>query len=82
MFDLQPPRHISTLRNLVIAGPFGEGPFTMRFADLRYGVSRTATFALANCLRATVTKVVRISARFNGTCFGRLSLVMTSRLQS
>ena len=27
MFDLQPPRHISTLRNLVVAARSGEGPF-------------------------------------------------------
>jgi hypothetical protein len=38
MFDLQPPRHISTLRNFVIAGRSGEGPFTIRFADLRHRV--------------------------------------------
>ena len=36
MFDLQPPRHISTLRNLVVAAPPGEGPFTIRFADFRH----------------------------------------------
>jgi hypothetical protein len=35
MFDLQPPRHISTLRNFPIAVCSGKGPFTMRFADLR-----------------------------------------------
>ena len=33
MFDLQPPRHISTLRNPVVAARSGEGPFTMTFAD-------------------------------------------------
>src|SRR6516162_1301757 len=38
-------------RYLVIAERFVEGPFTIRFADLRHGVSRTATFALANRLR-------------------------------
>ena len=34
MFDLPPPRHISTLRILVVATRSGEGPFTIRFADL------------------------------------------------
>jgi hypothetical protein len=28
MFDLQPPRHISTLRYLAVAARSGEGPFT------------------------------------------------------
>ena len=28
MFDLPTPRHISTLRNLVVAPRSGEGPFT------------------------------------------------------
>src|SRR5215471_13117765 len=35
MFDLQPPRHISTLRNLVVPASSREGPLTIRFADLR-----------------------------------------------
>ena len=67
-------------RYLVIAERFVEGPFTIRFADLRHGVSRTATSEVVNHLReswmeARLTKVVRIPARFNGTYFGRLSLV-------
>jgi hypothetical protein len=32
-------------RILVVAGRPGEGPFTIRFADLRRGVARTATYA-------------------------------------
>ena len=36
MFDLPPPRHISTLRNPVVPASSGEGPLTIRFADLRH----------------------------------------------
>jgi hypothetical protein len=35
MFDLQPPRHISTLRNSVIAARFGQGPLTKPTAGAR-----------------------------------------------
>jgi hypothetical protein len=57
-------------RILVVAGRPGEGPFTIRFADLRHVVSRTATYALASRLRASwiearVTKVAKVSARFS-----------------
>src|SRR6516162_9355951 len=54
-------------RILVVAGRPGEGPFTVRFADLRGGVTRTATYALASRLRASwieakVTKQARVAA--------------------
>jgi hypothetical protein len=62
-------------RILVVAGRPGEGPFTIRFADLRHGVSRTVTSALPSRLRASwmearVTKVARVSARFSN-CLAR-----------
>ena len=49
MFDLQPPRHISTLRILAVAARSGDGPFTIRFADLRDRTmqNRCTQFALA-----------------------------------
>jgi hypothetical protein len=71
MFDLRPPRHISTLRVSLLAVDPGEGPFTIPFADLHQckPVKFTA-YALASRLRASwmearVTKVARVSARFS-----------------
>src|SRR5215831_15350834 len=57
-------------RILVVAERPGEGPFAMRFADLRHGGLRGAGSALASRLRAgwieaRVTKVARVSARFS-----------------
>ena len=54
----------------VVAERPGEGPFPMRFADLRHGGLRGAGSALASRLRAgwmeaRVTKVARVSARFS-----------------
>src|SRR6516162_2769701 len=56
--------------SLVVAERPGEGPFAMRFADLRHGGLRGAGSALASRLRAgwmqaRVTKVARVSARFS-----------------
>jgi hypothetical protein len=56
MFDLQPPRHISTLRISPIAAHSGEGRFIFRFADLRSSCRPTpefTTYALARRLRAS-----------------------------
>ena len=37
----------------LVTGRSGEGPFAIRFADLRHGVSRATTYALASRLRAS-----------------------------
>jgi hypothetical protein len=51
-----------------VAARADEGPFIIRFVDLRHGVSRTATYLLASRLRASwmearVTRVGRVSGR-------------------
>src|SRR5215468_7819376 len=63
-------RTVRFRRILVVAERPGEGPFAMRFADLRHGGLRGAGSALASRLRAgwmeaRVTKVARVSARFS-----------------
>src|SRR5271168_2023158 len=63
-------------RNLAVAVPFGEGPFTIRFADLRHRAMQNRWFgelaihALASRLRASwmearATKAPRVAARFS-----------------
>jgi hypothetical protein len=54
-------------RILVVAGRGGEGLFTIRFADLRRGVTRTATYALASRLRASRTEA-RVNEAGQGCC--------------
>jgi hypothetical protein len=54
-------------RILVVAGRPGEGPFTIRFADLRRDVTRTATQVLASrpegkMDRGEITKQARVAA--------------------
>ena len=47
---LQPPRHISTLRNLAVTARYGGGLFTIRFADLRHRAVQTeASGGVAAC---------------------------------
>src|SRR5262249_8092391 len=63
-------------RILVVAGRPGEGPFTIRFADLRHDVSRTATHALASRLTASwlearITKGAKVSGDFSKSWGGR-----------
>jgi len=67
--------NVGCRRILVAAECPGEGPFAMRFADLRHGGSRGAGSALASRLRAgwmeaRVTKVARVSARFSKSLAG------------
>jgi hypothetical protein len=63
-------------RNLAVAVPFGEGPFTIRFADLRHRAMQNRWFgelaihALASPLRASwmearATKAPRVAARLS-----------------
>ena len=44
MFDLPPPRHISTLRNPVAAVRFGKGPFTEPTPAIRPSKTKGAPF--------------------------------------
>jgi hypothetical protein len=79
-------------RNLVIAGRSGEGPFTIRFADLRYRAFADRRFveftiySLASRLRASwmearVTKVARVSARFSKSLASGLPTTDVSSVQ-
>src|SRR5271168_2049283 len=63
-------------RNLAVAVPFGEGPFTIRFADLRHRAMQNRWFgelaihALSSRLRASwmearATNAPRVAARFS-----------------
>jgi len=50
-------------RNLAVAAPSGEGPFTIRFADLRHGVLPTASFVLALIIGALALAYVTMIYR-------------------
>jgi len=64
MFDLQPPRHISTLRVSLVGPRPGEGPLTERPADAQRG-ARTAIACdrpVRNCAEPFNSFAARIAA--------------------
>src|SRR5215469_13071118 len=71
----QDPRNDRCPRILAVAGRPGEGPFTIRSADLLRGASRTTTYVPSERLRAMwvetrVTKVAKVprSRRRDADC--------------